>query len=107
MRIILVREGDGRLVGIAPFYLSTNPWFKLRARRMGLLADTHTGSDYLGPLVQSGYEQRAGRVIAENTPDKEQRLAQMLAIEEGGTMPAAHTRQIRWIGQRKPASRKA
>lgn len=72
LRIILVREGDGRLVGIAPFYLSRNPWFKLRARRMGLLADTHTGSDYLGPLVQSGYEQRAGRVIADALIDTRQ-----------------------------------
>jgi epoxyqueuosine reductase len=46
-------------------------------------------------------------VIAENTPDKERRLAQMLAAEEDGTMPAAYTRQIRWIGKHKPAARKA
>lgn len=72
LRIILLKEGDGRLVGIAPFYISTNPWFKLRARRVGLLADMHTGSDYLGPLVQSGYEQRAGRAIADVLLDTRQ-----------------------------------
>ena len=65
LRIILLRAGDGRLMGIAPLYRSINPWFKLRARRMGLLGDRHAGSDYLGPLVQSGYEQRAGRAIAD------------------------------------------
>jgi CelD/BcsL family acetyltransferase involved in cellulose biosynthesis len=63
LRVITVRDGAGRLVAIAPFYISRDPWFKMRARRVGFLADTYTGSDYLGLLVQSGYEQQAARAV--------------------------------------------
>lgn len=64
LRVITVRDGEGRLVAIAPFYISRDPWFKLRARRVGFLADTYTGSDYLTLLVQPGTERHAARSVA-------------------------------------------
>jgi CelD/BcsL family acetyltransferase involved in cellulose biosynthesis len=61
--VIPVRDGTGRLVALAPFYISTDSWAKLGARRIRFLGDMHAGSDYLSPLVEPGFERSAGRAI--------------------------------------------
>jgi CelD/BcsL family acetyltransferase involved in cellulose biosynthesis len=47
-----IRDEGGRLVAVAPFYISRSV-AGMGARRLGFLADDHVGSDYLGVLADA------------------------------------------------------
>lgn len=52
LAIVAVRNQQGELLGLAPFYIS-----RVRGlRRLGFLADARVGSDYLGILMHPAYE---------------------------------------------------
>jgi CelD/BcsL family acetyltransferase involved in cellulose biosynthesis len=56
LAIVTVRDAQGRLIGLAPFYIArTGPAGV--GRRLSFLADTHVGSDYLGVLAMPGCEE--------------------------------------------------
>ncbi len=63
LRIIAVRDAAGSLIAVAPFYVATQSWLKLGAKRLGLMADTYTGADYLGWIARPGFEQSVCDVI--------------------------------------------
>lgn len=48
--VVAVRDQDGRLVGVAPLYISRQAG-ALRIRRLGFLGDSLVGSDYLDVLM--------------------------------------------------------
>jgi CelD/BcsL family acetyltransferase involved in cellulose biosynthesis len=63
LAVIALRDASGRLAAVAPFYIArTRP--ALGARRLGFLADTHVGSDYLDILADPGLAQPAAAEIA-------------------------------------------
>jgi len=63
LAVIAVRDASGRLAALAPFYIARTAT-ALGARRLGFLADTHVGSDYLGILAAPGSAQPAAAEIA-------------------------------------------
>jgi CelD/BcsL family acetyltransferase involved in cellulose biosynthesis len=64
LAIIAVRGPDGRLVALAPFYITRSFPSGLGALRLSFIADTYVGSDYLGIISEPGYEQAAVKEIA-------------------------------------------
>lgn len=52
------------------------------------------GNDY-GPMLQDALDE-----IAEDTPEKQDRLTQMLAAESRGEAPQIYHQQLRWIGKK-------
>jgi CelD/BcsL family acetyltransferase involved in cellulose biosynthesis len=63
LAVIAVRDASGRLIAIAPFYISRSA-AGLGARRLGFLTDAHVGSDYLNVLVDPAFEAQAVEEIA-------------------------------------------
>lgn len=61
--LVTVRESEGRLIAVAPLYISTRRK-TLSLRRLGLLGDLFVGSDHLDVLVERGYEPRAIESLA-------------------------------------------
>jgi CelD/BcsL family acetyltransferase involved in cellulose biosynthesis len=53
LAVIAVRDSDGRLVAVAPFYIARSSE-ALGARRLGFLADERVGSDHLDVLAGAG-----------------------------------------------------
>lgn len=62
LAVIAVRNADGRLMALAPFYISRSAG-GAGARRLGFLADEHVGSDYLNVLADP--ECTAGAAVSE------------------------------------------
>jgi CelD/BcsL family acetyltransferase involved in cellulose biosynthesis len=60
--IVTVRNDDGDLLGLAPFYLSRS---KRRGRVLRLLGSGVVASDYLSILSAPGYEQTVVRTLAD------------------------------------------
>jgi CelD/BcsL family acetyltransferase involved in cellulose biosynthesis len=60
--LLRVADGDGRTVGIAPFYLERLRLSPLR--RLGLIADDVVGSEYLGLVARRGAEAEVARAAA-------------------------------------------
>ncbi len=61
--VVVVHDEEGRLLGLAPLYISVvGP---LRLRRLGFLGDTLVGSDYLDFLVEEAHAEVALRCIGE------------------------------------------
>ncbi len=63
LAVIAVRDGSGRLVAIAPFYIARQMG-GVGPRRLGYLADEHVGSDYLSILADPEWEEMAAYEIA-------------------------------------------
>jgi len=63
LAVIAVRDSDGRLAAVAPFYVARSSE-GLGARRLGFLADEHVGSDYLNILADARFGAAAGEEIA-------------------------------------------
>jgi CelD/BcsL family acetyltransferase involved in cellulose biosynthesis len=64
LAIISVRDPGGRLVGLAPFSIERIWLGCLPVRRLRLLADEHSGSDYLSLLAVPAYEARVtGEIV--------------------------------------------
>jgi CelD/BcsL family acetyltransferase involved in cellulose biosynthesis len=63
LAVIAVRDADGRLVAVAPFYVARSS-AGLGARRLGFLADEHVGSDYLNVLADARFGAAAVEEIA-------------------------------------------
>jgi len=65
LALIAVRDSAGRLVALAPFYISRSP-AGLGARRLGFLADEYVGSDYMNVLADDRFGAAAVAEIARN-----------------------------------------
>jgi CelD/BcsL family acetyltransferase involved in cellulose biosynthesis len=63
LAVIAVRDAAGRLVAVAPFYISRST-VALGARRLGFLADARVGSDYLDILADASWGAVAVEEIA-------------------------------------------
>jgi len=63
LAVIAVRDSAGRLIAVAPFYISRSS-AALGARRLGFLADERVGSDYLNVLAEAGFAAAAVEEIA-------------------------------------------
>jgi CelD/BcsL family acetyltransferase involved in cellulose biosynthesis len=57
--VVAVRHPTGRLVALAPFCITLPAIGMAGLRRLGFLADTFGGADYLDILIGSGYEAAA------------------------------------------------
>jgi CelD/BcsL family acetyltransferase involved in cellulose biosynthesis len=62
--IVTVREGDGRLVGLAPFSLNLPRLGGLGADSLRFIADEFVGSDHLDLLVDTAFESGVPQAIA-------------------------------------------
>ena len=65
LAVIAVRDSDGRLVAVAPFYVARSS-AGLGARRLGFLADEHVGSDYMNVLADGRFGAAVVEEIARN-----------------------------------------
>ncbi len=52
--VVLVRDGEGKLVGIAPFYIEKVGRRLSRHRRLALLGSPESGADYLDVIARPG-----------------------------------------------------
>ncbi len=63
LAIITVRDARGCLIALAPFYISRLLPIGCGPRRLGFLADTHVGSDYLTVLAETEYEKPIEEIV--------------------------------------------
>ncbi|MGO4885226.1 MAG: GNAT family N-acetyltransferase [Bryobacteraceae bacterium] len=63
LALIAVRQPDGRLVALAPFYIA-RAGSAAGMRRLGFLADQQVGSDYLSALCDPALEAAAAKELA-------------------------------------------
>ena len=63
LAVIAVRDADGRLAAVAPFYIARSSG-GLGARRLGFLGDDHVGSDHLSVLADARFEAAAAEETA-------------------------------------------
>lgn len=58
--VVAIRDGDGRLVALAPFYLSDLRLLGLvRYKCLRAIGDCHCGAEYADVIIRRGYESRA------------------------------------------------
>jgi CelD/BcsL family acetyltransferase involved in cellulose biosynthesis len=100
LAVIAVRDAAGRLIAVAPFYISRSHG-SLGARRLGFLADDHVGSDYLNILAAAGVAEAAAEEIA-RTLFAQHRLWDYIELRDTADSPlrAALTAALRNRGMR-------
>ena len=57
LAIIVIRDASGRMIGLAPFCIRRGFPEGGGARRLCFLADEHVGSDYLGILARTSWQE--------------------------------------------------
>ncbi len=83
LAVIAVRDGAGRLVAVAPFYI-TRRLAGVGPRRLGYLADEHVGSDYLSILADPECEEMAAYEIARTLYEHHAPMGLYRAARYGG-----------------------
>lgn len=71
LRIVELRNEEGRLVGIGPFCIApAEGW--LSGRVLTFLGTTYVSSEYLDLLVETGFEQQAARAVVDAFFEKQE-----------------------------------
>jgi CelD/BcsL family acetyltransferase involved in cellulose biosynthesis len=64
LRVLTVRDTDGRLLGLAPLVMGRGGWLGIwPARQLSLLGAEPTFADHLDVILRRGYEDSAGRAL--------------------------------------------
>ena len=88
LHVLAVRNPKGKLVGLAPFYVKSVICGGLPFHRLGLLADTHVGSDHLDLLAEPELQVKVAEAVALQLQlvDKQWSFAEFANIKGEGTI---------------------